>query len=159
MFKPSDYVVCPGHGVGQISAIESRDVQGEKLSYYVVNVVDNGMRVMVPTEAEINGGLRKLANDQEIKNVFDLLSDHDVEVDNSTWNRRYRDYMAKVKTGSLLEVADVLRSLLLLGLKKKLSFGEKKMVDLCKGLLVKEISISRGDDEKEVCSDIDACFG
>lgn len=84
---------------------------------------------------------------------------HDVEIDTSTWNRRYRDYMEKIKTGSLLEIADVLRSLFLLRLKKGLSFGEKKMLNHCKELLVQEIAISKGNEKQSVSVQIEACSG
>ena len=105
------------------------------------------MTVMVPTDSE--NGARGLVDDGEITEVYQLLKDHEVEVDNSTWNRRYRDYMGKIKTGSLLEIADVLRSLFLLKVKKNLSFGEKKMLEQCRTLLAQEISISNGGDIKE----------
>ena len=81
-----------------------------------------------------------------------------MEVDNSTWNRRYREYMEKIKTGSLIEIADVLRSLFLLKLKKNLSFGEKKMLDQCKCLLVQEIALSQGDEESRILNKIEAIF-
>src|SRR5690606_33994916 len=100
----------------------------------------------------------ELISENEIDKVFKLLGDHDVKVDNSTWNRRHRDYMTKVKTGSLLEIADVLRSLLLLKTSKKLSFGERKMLDQCKELIVKEISISSGNQEIEVSKTVDSFF-
>jgi len=156
MFNISDYVVCPGHGVGQVSSIESKEIAGEEHSYYIVTVISNGMKVMVPVTSK--DGIRSLVDEGEVQEVFNLLSNHDVKVDNSTWNRRYREYMGKVKTGSLIEIADVLRSLLLLRLKKKLSFGERKMVDLCKDLLVKEIAITKGQQEKEVSGEIENCF-
>lgn len=148
MFKIGDYAVCPGHGVGQVCDIETRDIGSEEKSFYIIKIFSNGMTVMVPTDSE--NGARGLVDDGEITEVYQLLKDHEVEVDNSTWNRRYRDYMGKIKTGSLLEIADVLRSLFLLKVKKNLSFGEKKMLEQCRTLLAQEISISNGGDIKEV---------
>lgn len=156
MFQVSDYVVCPGHGVGQIINIEQKTVGDEILTFYIIKVVSNGMTVMVPTNSD--EGVRELVDETDIECVFSLLSDHDVKVDTSTWNRRHRDYVNKVKTGSLLEIADVLRSLLLLKSTKKLSFGERRMLDQCKDLIVKEVSLSTGAPEQDVSVKIDSCF-
>jgi len=156
MFNIGDYAVCPGHGVGQIVDIEEREVGGDKLYFYIIKVIANGMTVMVPTNSET--GIRTLVDESQINEVYELLNDHDVTVDNSTWNRRYRDYMTKVKTGSLLEIADVLRSLFLLKNKKNLSFGEKKMLDQCKDLLVQEISITNGIEKQNISTKIEDCF-
>lgn len=158
MFRVADYVVCPGHGVGQICDIETKEIGGNLSSYYIIKIVANGMKVMIPTAAQ-DGLLRELVSGNQIEEVFCLLQDHSITPDNSTWNRRYRDYMNKIKTGSLLEIADVLRSLFLLRHSKNLSFGEKKMLDHCKELLVKEIALSKGREEKQVSGEIDACFG
>lgn len=157
MYDVGAFVVCPGHGVGQISDIQKREIAGETHSFYNIKIMANGMKIMIPAGSE-GTAMRVLVGDTEIEDVFTLLKNHDVEVDNSTWNRRYREYMNKVKTGSLLEIADVLRSLLLLKNSKNLSFGEKKMLDQCKDLLVKEIALSKGDEEQEISSRIDSCF-
>lgn len=156
MFNIGDYAVCPGHGVGQVVDIEERDLGGSTTKFYIVKVIANGMKVMVPTTSE--DGIRALVDENEVNGVFDVLKDHDVEVDNSTWNRRYRDYMTKVKTGSLIEIAEVLRALFLLKKKKNLSFGEKKMLDQCKDLIAQEVSISGGLEAEKIKGDIDSCF-
>lgn len=156
MFEIGSYVVCPGHGVGQVLNHETKTLGDEDLTFYVVKVISNGMTVMVPTTKK--DGIRVLVSNGEIGNVFELLNDHDVKVDNSTWNRRHREYLNKVKTGSLLEIADVLRSLFLLKNMKKLSFGERKMMDQCKDLIAREISISTGAPENDVNGKIDSCF-
>jgi CarD family transcriptional regulator len=156
MFKIGDYAVCPGHGVGQVCDIEEREIGGEKKFFYIIKVIANGMTVMVPTDSE--NGIRILVDNKEINEVYDLLQDHDIEIDNSTWNRRYREYMLKIKTGSLLEIAEVLRALFLLKGKKNLSFGEKKMLEQCRELLVQEIAISNGGEKVEIKSNIDNYF-
>jgi CarD family transcriptional regulator len=156
MFNLGDHVVCPGHGVGQVCSVETKDLGGEQRSFYIVKIISNGMKVMVPTESK--EGIRALVGETEIEGVFGLLSNHDVKVDNSTWNRRHREYTLKVKTGSLLEIADVLRQLLLLKMNKKLSFGERQMLDQCRELLVKEISLSAGKSENEVTEKIDSLY-
>lgn len=156
MFNIGDYAVCPGHGVGQVVDIEERELGGGSTQFYIVKVMANGMKVMVPTTSV--DGIRPLVSEQEVEGVFGLLKDHDVEVDNSTWNRRYREYMLKLKTGSLFEIAEVLRALFLLKEKKNLSFGEKKMLDQCKDLIAQEISITGGVETNAVIQNIESCF-
>lgn len=156
MYELGSYVVCPGHGVGQITNIEQKQLGEATKSFYIVKIISNGMTIMVPTDNE--EGIRELVKESEVLEVFELLQNHDVKVDNSTWNRRHREYMTKVKTGSLLEIADVLRSLFLLKTTKKLSFGERKMLDQCKELIVKEIAITTGDAESDIDGKIDSCF-
>ena len=156
MFQFSEYVVCPGHGVGQVAGVEEKELGGQLKSFYNVKIIGNGMKVMIPTDSK--DGLRSLVSKKEVDKVFDLLSDHDVELDTSTWNRRHREYLFKIKTGSLLEIADVLRSLFLLKYTKTLSFGEKKMLEQCKALLVEEMALSQGRPENQVDLDIESCF-
>ncbi len=156
MFEIGSYVVCPGHGVGQINNVETKELGGEEMSFYIIKVISNGMTVMVPCNNK--NGVRELVSVGEVTEVYELLNNHDVKVDNSTWNRRHREYMQKVKTGSLLEIADVLRSLFLLKTTKKLSFGERKMMDQCKDLIIKEIAISTGGVETEIDGKIESIF-
>jgi len=156
MFAIGEYAVCPGDGVGQVCDIEEKDISGEKMSFYKVRIISNGMTVMVPTSS--TNGIRGLVDNGEINNVYQLLNDHDVHVDNSTWNRRNRDYLAKIKTGSIIEIADVLRALFLLKEKKNLSFGEKKLLEQCREMIAEEISLSGGGHPKEVKDKINSCF-
>ena len=156
MFTVGDFVVCPGHGVGQVCDIDQREIRGEFKSFFVIKVLANGLKMMIPEDSANN--VRGLVETKEIDEVFHLLSDHEVDVDNSTWNRRHREYMQKINTGSLLEIADVLRSLFLLKNVKSLSFGERKMLDLCKELLTKEIALAKGDEEVQIIGKIEACF-
>jgi CarD family transcriptional regulator len=114
------------------------------------------MKVMIPVDSK--DGVRALMPSAEINGVFDLLQDQNVKVDQSTWNRRHREYTIKVKTGSLLEIADVLRQLLLLKMTKKLSFGERKMLDQCKDLIVSEIALSTGTPVVSISEKIDSLY-
>ena len=159
MLEVGDYAVCPGHGVGRICEIDEQQcdsVEESKITFYKVKFIADGMTVMVPTDSP--GGIRRLVNDKEVDNIFDLLKDHDVEVDNSAWNRRQRDYLSKVNTGSLIEIAKVLRSLCLLKRQKNLSFGEKKMLNQCENLLVEELAITKGVESQDVKSMINSCL-
>jgi CarD family transcriptional regulator len=156
MFNIGDHVVCPGHGVGQVSSLDTKELNGELKSFYIVKIISNGMKVMVPVDSK--EGLRALIPVTDIDGVFNLLKDQAVKVDQSTWNRRHREYTLKVKTGSLLEIADVLRQLLLLKGTKKLSFGERKMLDQCRDLLITEISLASGSNQGDVSSKIDSLY-
>ena len=156
MFNIGDYAVCPGHGVGQLVDIEERELGDTKKQFYIIKILANGMTVMVPTDSE--NGIRTLVNENEVEEVYQLLNNHDVKVDNSTWNRRYRDYCLKIKTGSVVEIAEVLRQLFLLKQKKSLSFGEKKMLEQCRELLAQEFSISNKIDKNSINKKIDSFF-
>lgn len=156
MFNIGDYAVCPGHGVGQIVDIEERELGNSIKTFFIIKILANGMTVMVPTDSET--GIRGLVNQNEIEEVFSLLNNHDIKVDNSTWNRRYREYSLKIKTGSVIEIAEVLRQLFLLKNKKSLSFGEKKMLDQCRELLVQEISLKVGSDKLQTADKINSFF-
>lgn len=155
-FSIGDYAVCPGHGVAQVCDIEQRDLGGEAKDFYILKTVSNGMTVMVPTDSQT--GIRALVTTKDTEEVYELLKDHDIKIDNSTWNRRYREYSNKIKTGSLIEIAEVLRALFLLKDKKNLSFGEKKMLDQCRELLSQEISLSNGEQKESIDEKINQCF-
>jgi CarD family transcriptional regulator len=113
---------------------------------------------MIPTQNVDNVGLREIIGQKEVPKVFSILRKRDLPIDNQTWNRRYREYMEKIKTGSAFEVAEVYRDLLMLKLDKELSFGERKMLDTARNLLVKEISLARQVDEDQVEEDLDRIF-
>ena len=158
MFAAGDMAVYPSHGVGRIEDIEAQTIGGIDQSFYVLRILDNDMTIMIPTATSGNVGLRPIISKNEVKKVVDILKDRDIKVSAQTWNRRYRDYMDKIKTGSVFEVAVVLRDLLLLKGDKDLSYGERKMMDTAKSLLVKEISLARNVEEEKVENQIDKIF-
>ncbi|MEJ2726886.1 MAG: CarD family transcriptional regulator, partial [Deltaproteobacteria bacterium] len=141
MFDIGDLAVYPAHGVGVIERIESQEISGCRQDFYVMRILDNDMIIMIPTANVNNVGLREIIGLTEVPRLYSILRKRDVPVDNQTWNRRYREYMEKIKTGSVFEVAEVYRDLLMLKLEKELSFGERKMLDTARNLLVKEISL------------------
>ncbi|PID75658.1 MAG: CarD family transcriptional regulator [Deltaproteobacteria bacterium] len=158
MFSEGDMAVYPAHGVGVIKAVETKTVGGVDQSFYVLEILDTSMRIMIPTDGSNNVGLRAIVKEDEVDTILDILSDRSVELGTQTWNRRYRDYMEKIKTGSVHEVAEVLRDLFLLSADKDLSYGERKMMDTAKSLLVKEISLAQNNSEDDVCKTIDSIF-
>jgi CarD family transcriptional regulator len=150
-FKSGELAVYPAHGVGMITGVEVREVSGEKQHFYILKVLDTEATIMVPVNNAMSVGLRKIVKKSLVPKIYDILKDKkDVILDNQTWNRRYRDYTDKIKSGCVMEVARVLRDLYLLKFDKELSFGEKKMFDTAKNLLVKELSIARKVKEDKV---------
>lgn len=158
-FQVGDLAVYPAHGVGRIEAIETRVVNGEEHDFYIMKIVENGMVIMIPTWNVESVGLRDVIGKKEIPKIMDVIkSKRELAIDNQTWNRRYREYMDKIKTGSLYEVAEVFRDLSLLKLTKDLSFGERKLYDTAYNLLIKELSMANDEDEDTVAQGIEALF-
>lgn len=158
-FKVGDNAVYPGYGVGQIKAIESKEISGNKLTFYSIRIIDSGMKILVPTENAESVGLRPIITKDEAQKVIGILKERDVKVDNQTWNRRYREYMEKIKTGSVYEIAEVLRDLFVLKVDKELSFGERKMLDTARGLLLKELSLATSAEALKSEDEVRAVFG
>jgi CarD family transcriptional regulator, regulator of rRNA transcription len=158
VFDVGQMAVYPAHGVGVIESIEHRKVGESEQSFYVMKILKNNMVIMIPTATSTNVGLRSIISSKEVNEVFDILQEKDVEIGTQTWNRRYREYMEKIKTGSVFEVAEVLRDLYLLQEDKDLSYGERKMMDTAKSLLVKELSIANKTEEYKVEEKIEQIF-
>jgi CarD family transcriptional regulator len=158
-FKPGDNAVYPGYGVGQVVAIDTKEICGAKQTFYSIKIIDSGMKIMVPTNNAQSVGLRPIISKDEANKVLDILKETDVKIDNQTWNRRYREYMEKINTGSVYEIAEVLRDLFILKVDKELSFGERRMLDMARKLLLKELSLATGMDEKRQAEEVAAIFG
>jgi CarD family transcriptional regulator len=158
MFKKGDLAVYPAHGVGIIEKIESQEISGCRQDFYIIRILDNNMKIMVPTQNVENVGLREIIGHKEVSKLYSILKKRDIVIDNQTWNRRYREYMDKIKTGSVFEVAEVYRDLLMLKEEKDLSFGERKMLDTARTLLVKEISLAKKVAEEQIENDLDNMF-
>jgi len=158
MFEVGEVAVYPGHGVGRIESIEEREFSGTKQAFYVMRILDTDMTIMVPVDGSKNSGLRSVINSSEVKRVYEILKEKNVVHDNAPWNRRYKEYMEKIKSGSIFEVAMVLRELYSLKVWKELSFGEKKMFEIARNLVKKELSIALTKDENEVEEEIEKIF-
>jgi len=157
-FKIGDKAVYPAHGVGQVTGIEKKEIGGQNLLFYVLKILSNDMTILVPSDAAEKVGMRQVIQKKEVKGVMSILKGRDVEIDHQTWNRRYREYMEKIKTGSVYEIAEVIRDLYILQDDKELSFGERKMLDMARSLLVKELSIARKKKEDEIEKELDKIF-
>jgi CarD family transcriptional regulator len=157
-FQVGDLAVYPAHGVGTIQAIESRVVNGEKHDFYIMKVIENGMVIMIPIRNVESVGLREIINQKEVPKIYEVMRVRTDGVPAQTWNRRYREYMDKIKTGSLFDVAEVFRDLSLLKLTKDLSFGERKLYDTAQVLLVRELSTAKKTDEETIISELESLF-
>ncbi len=158
MFEVGKVAVYPGHGVGKIESIEEKEFSGMKQSFYIMRILDTDMTIMIPIDGAKNTGLRTVIESCEVTRVYEILRDKNVVHDNAPWNRRYKEYMERIKSGSIFEVAMVLKELYSLKVWKELSFGEKKMFEIARNLIKKELSIALGKEEGEIEEEIDQIF-
>lgn len=158
-FRVGDLAVYPAHGVGRIESVETRVINGDKHDFYIMKILENGMVIMIPTRNVDSVGLRTVIDGTEIPAVYAVLGGKKDDLqDNQTWNRRYKEYMDKIKTGSLFDVAEVFRDLFTLKMTKDLSFGERKLLDTARSLLLREICTARNQDEKTIWTEIESLF-
>ncbi|MFH1624708.1 MAG: CarD family transcriptional regulator [Pseudomonadota bacterium] len=158
MFKVGEIAVYPSHGVGTIQSIENKKISGREQTFFIFRTLDSDMTIMIPVNNIEMVGLRRVIHLEEVPKVYDILKKKDIELENQTWNRRYRENMQKIKSGSVFEVAEVLRDLFILKLGKDLSFGERKMLDAARNLLVKELSIAQNSPEEIIEDNILSIF-
>jgi CarD family transcriptional regulator len=157
-YKVGDKVVYPGHGVGQITSVKVKAIAGTEEQFFDILIMESGMKIMVPVRQAESVGLRKVVDKRAIEKVYTILKDRRFKIDTQTWNRRFREYSQKIKTGSVFEIAEVLRDLSVLSGEKELSFGEKKMLDTAQGLLVSEISIAKSRSQDKVMGELKQIF-
>jgi CarD family transcriptional regulator len=158
-FSIGDKAYYPVHGVADVVGVERKDLgAGKKASFYILRIVESGLKIMVPTENANAVGLREIMSRAEVDEVYSILRSTEIASDTQTWNRRYREYMEKIKTGSAYEIAEVLRDLCLLRRSKDLSFGERRMLETARGLLVKEIALAKHLSENEIEREIEGIF-
>ena len=152
--KSGDKVVYPGHGVGEVLTVMSKTIVGTEQKFFEIKIISSGMKIMVPVHQAESVGLRRVVDKKSVDKVYAILKDRNFKIDTQTWNRRFREYSQKIETGSVFEIAEVLRDLSVLGKDKELSFGEKKMRDRAKDLLVSEIAISKARKPEMVMGEL-----
>jgi len=157
-FKVGDKAVYPAHGVGEVMGIENRDIAGKKKSFYILKLLDSGMKLMIPTDGAERAGLRTVISKKDADKVLQILKSDEIAVESQPWNRRYREYMEMLKSGSPFEVAKVLRDLYRLRSDKELSFGERRLLDQARSLLVTELALARKVKEEKVEKEIQGIF-
>jgi len=154
MFKVGDKVVYPMHGAGVIEAIEEREFLGKKRQYYIMRMPIGDMKVMIPTETSEEVGLRRVISREDVPRVLEILRERKSKMPGN-WNRRYRANLEKIKSGDPFEVAEVVRNLILRDREKKLSSGEKKMLDSARQILISELVLAQNIEEEEAQSLVD----
>lgn len=148
MYNIGDKVVYPMHGAGIIEGIEEKDILGEKQNYYIIKMPGE-VKVMVPTAKAQDVGVRNIIDENTASQVFKVLETNSTEMSTS-WNKRYRDNMEKMKSGDIYEVADVVRNLSFKQKEKGLSTGEKKMLLNAKQILVSELTLAENANKEEI---------
>jgi len=153
-----DKAVHPAHGVGEVTAIEQREIGGTSAKFYILRILDNGMKVMVPTSAATQVGLRSIMSDKEANGILSTMRAREVAVDVQPWSRRFRVYTEMIKSGSAIEIAKVLRDMNRLKFDKDLSFGERRLLDQARSLLLKELAFAKKKTEAEMAAEIARIF-
>ncbi|HWS95122.1 MAG TPA: CarD family transcriptional regulator [Candidatus Methylomirabilis sp.] len=148
-FSIGDKVVYPNHGVGIIEQISSRTIDNRVEKFYLLKIKASSLKVMVPFHNVETVGLRRVVRNGEVQKIIEFLSDGKCE-NAADWKDRFKDNSDKMRTGSLLDVAIVLKGLLLLGQTKSLSFREKKMLERTRYLLVSELAMSKNVEESVI---------
>ena len=149
MFNIGDKVVYPMHGAGVIENIEEKEISGEKLRYYIIKLPMGEMKAMVPLNKAQEVGLRQVIAEGEILKVFEVLKSES-SVMPPNWNHRYRANLEKIKSGSIFEVAEVVRNLSLRDRQKGLSTGEKKMLENARRILLSELVLAKDGAETQM---------
>ena len=149
MYNVGDKIVYPMHGAGVIESIEEKEVLGQKQNYYIVKMPIGDMKVMIPIEHTCEIGIREIIDKKEVEKVLSVFCKAENNI-NSNWTKRYRENMVKIKSGNIYEVADVVRSLMLRDKQKGLSTGERKMLCSAKQILISELVLAEGADQKDI---------
>jgi CarD family transcriptional regulator len=149
VYHIGDKVVYPNHGVGVIEQISSRTIGATVEKFYLLKIHSSSLKVMIPFHNAISVGLRRVVRNGEAQKIVDYLSSGECN-SAADWKDRFKENSDRMRTGSLLDVAAVLKSLLTLNSSKSLSFREKKMLERARYLLVSEMAISRNCDEPEI---------
>ena len=142
-FQIGDRAVYPAHGVAEVVAIESKEIAGKRKDFYVLKVVHSEMKLMIPCDGADRAGLRNVVNPETAEQVFEVLRAAEVAVKPGPWNRRFREYTELVNSGSLVEVAKVFRDLWRIRPDRELSYGERRLLEQSKNLLVAELALVR----------------
>lgn len=156
-YAVGDKIAHPLHGAGTIDTIETRKINGVEREYYVMRLPVGDMVVMIPRDSCDAIGVRPIADGETVEKLFDAIPAIDVNM-TTNWNKRYRENMTRIKSGDLLEVAAVIKGLMLREAERGLSTGERKMLHSAKQILVSEIALADNATFDEVEARLDACM-
>jgi CarD family transcriptional regulator len=150
MFKIGDVVVYPGCGIGRILSIEEKVIEGKTFKTYIFKLLDSETEFFIPLDSIHRIGLRPIISREEVERVYQILAQDEVHLPNGNWNKRYKEYTEKLKSGDIFVLATLLRELSEIAKTKPLSFGEKKIFERAKELLVKELSFCEDCTSEEI---------
>ncbi len=158
-FNVGDMAVYPVQGVTEILGIETLEIAGVTSRFYVLRRLDSDDTIRVPVSNVEQVGLRNLVDKDEIEEVLTVLRADTINIEEPNWNRRYRRYVEKIQSGSLKDVAIVLRDLHLTRADKQLSYGERRVYEMAMQLLVQELSVAQDLELEEVRTQIEHLLG
>ena len=162
MFKIGDVVVYPIHGVARITDIKKEKIGNSDQLCYVLeaelNAVTRKPVIKLPVDKVESNNVRRIVEEDEVPKVIEILRKRGMKTDSQTWNRRHREYQEKMRSGSIFQAAEVFRDLSILKESKDLSYGERRLFDQAKNLLIKELSIAKKTDEIEIEQTISKIF-
>ena len=156
--KIGDKFVYPMHGAGEITEIEENEVGGVKNSYYIMRLPVGDMKLMLPVDKVEEVGLRPLIEPAQVEEVVSVLKDESEPLQGS-WNKRYHMNLERLKTGSIFDAATVARNLTRQNSKKKVSSGEKKLLDLSRQILITELVYVCDKSPEEITAWVDEQIG
>ena len=157
MYKIGDKILYPMHGAGTIEKIESREILGEVKEYYILNISCGGMGLMLPVDSCDKIGVRVIVSDAEMERAFAILGEESTKMADN-WNKRQRENMDKLKTGKIENTAEIVRNLTRIDRDRKLSAGEKKMLNNARRILVSEVMLVKGIDSPEALELVEAAI-
>lgn len=149
MFHIGDKIVYPRHGAGVIENIEEKEVLNEKCKYYVLRVTLGDMRVMIPIEGSQSAGIRKTIDKEQAEEIFSILSSEATTMCKN-WSQRYRDNESRIRQGDIFEIAGIVKNLTIMDRAKKLSTGEKRMLQNARQLLISELMLVLDETQEKV---------
>lgn len=160
VFNQEDLVVYPAQGVGKVERIETQEIGGAKAEFYIVRILSNNVTLMVPVANASHVGLRPLCTADFGASILESLQDRSdfTGYTGQNWNRRYREYSEKLKSGDLRDVAYVLKELLLIGNDKELSFGERRLLEQAMSLVTLELSLAMDKPREDIQDQIYQIF-
>jgi CarD family transcriptional regulator len=160
VFQINQLVVYPSQGVGRVERIESQVIGGVKADFYIVRILSNNVTLMVPVKNAPNVGLRPVCSLRTGQAIFESLRDRSdfTGYTGQNWNRRYREYSEKLKSGDLADVAYVLKELFLIGKDKELSFGERRLLEQAMNLVSMELAYAVNRDQEDIKAGITEMF-
>ncbi|WP_027185098.1 CarD family transcriptional regulator [Desulfovibrio inopinatus] len=160
MFSVDQLVVYPAQGVGKVERIETQEIGGASADFFIVRILSNNVTLMVPVMNADNVGLRPLCSREQGEVILESLKDRSdfTGYTGQNWNRRYREYSEKLKSGDLADVAYVLKELLLIGENKELSFGERRLLEQATSLLTLELALALDKEQDDIKSVINELF-